>query len=77
METIYDYFMAGYNLRMSERPPYDSSAVGMAFSCGVWCRHNNVVAQEIKASRGYTYIVNRIYRLNFKNNSLVPTVEHI
>jgi hypothetical protein len=63
--TFHDYFIAGYNLAESHRPPYSSSPIGMAFMCGEWCRQNNITPHEIKASRGYTWIINRTYKLNF------------
>ena len=46
------------------RPAYDSSPDGMAFSVGLWARENGVTVQEVKASRGYTYILNRRYKIS-------------
>lgn len=75
--TIYDYFMAGYNLAMGQQPPYPSSTVYMAFYAGVWCRRHNLTAHEIKAGRGYKMIVNRQYSLDFKRNDQIPDVQRI
>ncbi|MFA5152259.1 MAG: hypothetical protein WC554_06870 [Clostridia bacterium] len=72
--TLNDYFQAGYHGMTSHEPPYPSSPVHMAYCCGVWCKEHNIVAYEIKASRGYTWIVNRTYKLSFKNSSTHPCV---
>lgn len=72
-----DYALAGYNGRESERPPYASSIVGMAFQCGVVCRELGILPQEIRPSRGYTWIVNRVYKFNFRDNDLKPVVTKI
>lgn len=72
--TTYDYFMAGYQGMESLRPHYGSSNNGMAFTCGEWCRKNHITAMEIKASRGYKWIVNRRYILDFKTSDTDPKV---
>lgn len=58
MNTI-DYVLAGYNKRMSEQPPYDSSTNGMLFTAGLFCRENNIQPIEAKTGRGYSIIINR------------------
>lgn len=63
--TTQDYAIAGYNGMTSERPPYDSSIIGMAFRCGEICREHNLYPHEIKASRGYSFVVNRTYKIRF------------
>jgi len=47
----------------SERPPYDSSPNGMAFAVGLWARERGITVYEVKASRGYTYILNRQHKI--------------
>lgn len=74
---IYDYFQAGYAGRTSEQPPYASSTFGQAYQCGVWCRTHGHPAQEIKQSRGHTWIVNRSLKLNFKADDYNPIVTRI
>lgn len=74
MDNIQKYFQAGYDGRSSERPPYGSSVTGMAFSCGVWCRANGITPHEIKPSRGYKWIINRTFVLDFKNDDYNPQV---
>ena len=63
--TILDYALAGYDGRKSECPPYDSSTVGMAFRVGEWCKSHGIPVQEIKASRGYSWIINRSVKVKF------------
>ena len=57
------------------RPVYDSSPNGMAFRVGLWAREHGVVVSEVKAGRGYIYILNRTYKLNFKGSA--PTASRI
>ena len=73
MNEIQDCFQAGYNLS-NERPPWPSSTVYMAYQSGVWCRKHGINPLEVKQSRGYTMIVNRTYKLNFKNDNDIPDV---
>lgn len=63
--TINDYAQAGYDGRVSECPPYDSSTFGMAFHVGAWCKTKGIRVYEIKASRGYTWVVNRTIKVKF------------
>ena len=72
-----EYAIRGYQGMESERPAYESSSVGMAFQCGVWCRDNKIPLGSVKASRGYTWIVNGFYKLNYKNNFINPEVTRI
>ena len=66
---VSDAFCKGYQLMTSERPPYDSSSVGMAFRCGEICRERGIMAGEISPSRGYSWIVNRTFRIKFLNDT--------
>ena len=75
--TINDYAQAGYNGMESMRPPHPSSPFGMAFECGVWCKAHHVTPYLVHESRGYTWIVNKTYKLNFKNSDTNPTVTRI
>ena len=59
----------------ADRPPYDSSPNGMAFRVGLWARERGITVQEVKAGRGYTYTLNRSYRLDFKGEE--PTIQRI
>ena len=61
----------------ADRPPYDSSPMGMAFSVGLWCREKGLFPSEVKASRGYSWILNRQYKLNFKDEMANPAVTSI
>jgi len=72
--TTHDYAEAGYNAIESMRPPYPSSPFGMAFECGVWCKAHGITFQAIKQSRGYSWILNYRYKLNFKNSDHTPEV---
>lgn len=63
--THLDYALAGYEGRKSECPPYDSSTVGMAFHLGEWCKAKGILPQEIKPSRGYSWIINRTLKIKF------------
>ena len=68
---------AGYNGATSQEPPYASSPNGMAFQCGVWARKSGIDILEIKQGRGYTWIINRQYKLNFKDDDYSPKVSSI
>ncbi len=74
--TLYDYAMAGFIGRESERPPYASSPAGMAFQAGVICRLRNINLHEIKQGRGYTWIINRTWVFNFKDSDINPRITH-
>jgi hypothetical protein len=54
-----DYAQAGHDGRTSEKPPYDSSPNGMAYSAGVWCRAHGIYPHEATQSRGYSIRINR------------------
>ena len=75
--TNTEYAVAGYNGMESMRPHYASSPNGYAFQCGVWCRKMGITFFEVKPSRGYTWIVNRTYKLDFKNDDHNPVVSRI
>ena len=75
--TTQDYAMAGYDNRTSECPPYDSSTFGMAFNVGVWCKANGILPQEVKPSRGYTWIINRAIKVKFTFNRQGHTIARI
>ena len=75
--TTQDYAQAGYSGMESMRPPYASSSIGQAFECGVWCKKNGITLHEVKAGRGYSWIVNRVYKLNFKNDDHNPEVTRV
>lgn len=50
------------------RPAYDSSPNGLAFLAGLWAREHGIVVHEVRASRGYTLILNRDWRIDFKKS---------
>ena len=77
MTTLRDYAEAGYNGRESMRPSYPSSSDGMAFECGAWCKKHGVTLHEVKSGRGYTWIINQGYKLNFKKDSRNPEVTRL
>lgn len=60
----------------ADRPAYDSSPNGMAFQVGLWAREHDMPVCEVKASRGYTYLLNRAYKLNFKGGN-TPQVNRL
>ena len=76
-ENYLEYALSGYNGKESERPPYNSSPVGMAFQCGVICRKMGITPLEIKPSRGYIWIINRTFKFNFKDDDFKPTINRI
>jgi hypothetical protein len=59
--------------RAADRPAYESSTMGMAFSVGLLARERGIIVMEIKQGRGYTFILNRQFRINFKNK--IPLFE--
>jgi len=65
--NLTDYAQAGYDGRMSERPPYDSSPAGMAFAAGLWCRANGIYPEEATQGRGYRIRINRTIVVNCKD----------
>ena len=77
MNELYDYMQAGYTGSTSQKPPYPSSPVYMAYMAGVWCRLNNIPPQEIKSGRGYKMIVNRRWSLNYKCDDNNPVVTQL
>lgn len=65
--NLLDYALAGYEGRVSECPPHDSSTVGMAFLAGAWCKAKGMgPPREIRPSRGYTWIINRTLKIKFQ-----------
>jgi hypothetical protein len=50
----------------TESPYLTSSSNDMAHRIGLWCRKHNTYPYELKASRGYTWILNRNIKLSFK-----------
>jgi len=72
--NLIDYATAGYDARMSERPPYDSSLAGRAFTCGEWARQNGILPREVSPGRGHKMLLNRDFVLDFKRNDHVPDV---
>ena len=58
----------------ADRPTYDSSPNGLAFRAGLWARSAGVAVYEAHASRGYTVIVNRKYRVNLKDDAPIVTL---
>jgi hypothetical protein len=56
--------VAGYNRMASAQPPYASSPYGMAFRVGEICRERGIYPHEVQPSRGYTWKVNKLYKIN-------------
>lgn len=50
------------------RPAYDSSPEGMAFAVGLWAREHGVAVHEVAQGRGYTFLLNRTYKINFRGS---------
>lgn len=72
--NLIDYAQAGYDARISERPPYDSSPAGMAFAAGEWCRSHGIYPLECRMSRGHSIRINRDVILNC--NGATPVLPH-
>ena len=56
--------VAGYNHMTSAQPPHPSSNYGMAYRVGEICRERAIYPHEVSPSRGYTWKVNRLYKIN-------------
>lgn len=56
-------------------PPHPSSPNAMAFSVGLWARAHNVRVYEVHQSRGYQWVLNGQFRLDFKDSNTEPAVK--
>ena len=53
----------------SQSPYIATSSNDMAHRVGLWCRDYSIYPQEVRESRGYTWIVNRNIKLSFKKSN--------
>lgn len=54
-----------------------SSDCDYAHKVGLFCRKKSINPLELKKSRGYTWILNRDFKLNFKDSDTDPVVTRI
>jgi len=59
----------------ADRPAFDSSPNGMAFRIGLMATMRGITVSELKSGRGYTYTLNRQFKINMK--PLVPTLTRL